>query len=62
MSDSIAQNSIVSNEIRGIIVSESHNNAIYNDTVSNSNSETEDKLVIFSLYVSLDSYFYYYSG
>jgi parallel beta-helix repeat protein len=37
----------VSNELRGIIVSESHNNEIYNNTVSNSGSGIE---------VSEDSY------
>jgi parallel beta-helix repeat protein len=47
MSDSVARNNIVSNELRGIIVSESHNNEIYNNTVSNSGSGIE---------VSEDSY------
>jgi poly(beta-D-mannuronate) C5 epimerase len=47
MSDSVARYNIVSNELRGIIVSESHNNEIYNNTVSNSGSGIE---------VSEDSY------
>jgi mannuronan 5-epimerase len=34
MYDSVARNNIVSNEVRGIIISESHNNEIYNNTVS----------------------------
>jgi parallel beta-helix repeat protein len=41
MSDSIARNNIVSNELRGIIVSESHNNEVYNNTVSSSGSGIE---------------------
>jgi parallel beta-helix repeat protein len=41
MSDSVARYNIVSNELRGIIVSESHNNEIYNNTVSNSGSGIE---------------------
>jgi parallel beta-helix repeat protein len=41
MSDSVARYNIVSNELRGIIVSESHNNKIYNNTVSNSGSGIE---------------------
>jgi poly(beta-D-mannuronate) C5 epimerase len=47
MSDSVARNNIVSNELRGIIVSDSHDNEIYNNTVSNSGSGIE---------VSEDSY------
>jgi parallel beta-helix repeat protein len=38
MFDSIARNNFVSNEDNGIVVSESHNNEIYNNTVSNSGS------------------------
>ena len=34
MFDSIARNNFVSNEDNGIVVSESHNNEIYNNTVS----------------------------
>ena len=41
MSDSVARYNTVSNELRGIIVSESHNNEIYNNTVSNSGSGIE---------------------
>jgi parallel beta-helix repeat protein len=41
MSDSVARNNIVSNELRGIIVSESHNNEVYNNTVSSSGSGIE---------------------
>ena len=47
MSDSVARYNTVSNELRGIIVSESHNNEIHNNTVSNSGSGIE---------VSEDSY------
>jgi mannuronan 5-epimerase len=36
MYDSIAANNIVSNEDNGIVISESHNNEIYNNTVSDS--------------------------
>jgi mannuronan 5-epimerase len=38
MSDSVARYNIVSNEEQGIVVSESHNNRIYNNTVSDSGS------------------------
>jgi mannuronan 5-epimerase len=38
MYDSVARNNIVSNEDRGIVISESHNNEIYNNTVSDSGS------------------------
>ena len=38
MFDSIARNNFVSNEDNGIVVSESHNNEIYSNTVSNSGS------------------------
>ncbi|MDQ3838579.1 MAG: right-handed parallel beta-helix repeat-containing protein, partial [Thermoproteota archaeon] len=41
MSDSVARNNIVSNELRGIIVSESHDNELYNNTVSSSGSGIE---------------------
>lgn len=41
MSDSVARNNIVSNELRGIIVSESHNNEVYNNTISSSGSGIE---------------------
>jgi mannuronan 5-epimerase len=41
MFDSVARYNIVSNELRGIIVSDSHNNEIYNNTVSNSGSGIE---------------------
>ncbi|HEU4446087.1 MAG TPA: right-handed parallel beta-helix repeat-containing protein [Nitrososphaeraceae archaeon] len=41
MSDSVARNNIVSNELRGIIVSESHNNEVYNNSVSSSGSGIE---------------------
>jgi parallel beta-helix repeat protein len=41
MYDSVARNNIVSNEVRGIIISESHNNEIYNNTVSDSGSGIE---------------------
>jgi mannuronan 5-epimerase len=41
MSDSVAKNNIVSNELGGIIVSESHNNEVYNNTVSSSGSGIE---------------------
>ena len=34
-------NNIVSNELRGIIVSESHNNEVYNNTISRSGSGIE---------------------
>jgi mannuronan 5-epimerase len=47
MFDSVARYNIVSNELRGIIVSDSHNNEIYNNIVSNSGSGIE---------VSEDSY------
>jgi poly(beta-D-mannuronate) C5 epimerase len=47
MFDSVARYNIVSNELRGIIVSDSHNNEIYNNTVLNSGSGIE---------VSEDSY------
>ncbi|MDQ6666840.1 MAG: right-handed parallel beta-helix repeat-containing protein, partial [Thermoproteota archaeon] len=36
MSNSIARNNIISNEIDGILVSQSNNNKIYNNTISNS--------------------------
>ena len=38
MTDSIARNNNVSNEDRGIVISESRNNEIYNNTVSDSGS------------------------
>ena len=38
MSDSVARYNIVSNEEQGIVISESHNNRIYNNTVSDSGS------------------------
>lgn len=38
MSDSIVRYNIVSNEEQGIVISESHNNRIYNNTVSDSGS------------------------
>jgi len=38
MYDSVARNNIVSNEDRGIVVSESHNNEIHNNTVLDSGS------------------------
>jgi len=38
MYDSVARYNIVSNEERGIVISESHNNTIYNNTVSSSGS------------------------
>ena len=41
MYDSIARNNIVSNEEQGIVVSESHNNEVYNNTVSSSGSGIE---------------------
>jgi mannuronan 5-epimerase len=41
MSDSVARNNIVSNELRGIIVSESHSNEVYNNTISRSGSGIE---------------------
>ena len=36
MHDSVARNNIVSNEDKAIVISESHNNEIYNNTVTNS--------------------------
>ena len=36
MSDSIARNNVISNEENAITISESHNNEIYNNTISNS--------------------------
>jgi parallel beta-helix repeat protein len=36
MSNSIARNNIISNEVDGILVSQSNNNRIYNNTISNS--------------------------
>ena len=36
MFDSVARNNIVNDEEQGIVISESHNNEIYNNTVSNS--------------------------
>ena len=36
MFDSIAKNNIVSNEDSGIIISESHNNEVYNNIISDS--------------------------
>ena len=36
MFDSVARNNIVSGEEQGIVISESHNNEIYNNTVSDS--------------------------
>jgi poly(beta-D-mannuronate) C5 epimerase len=41
MTDSIARNNDVSNEDRGIVISESSNNEIYNNTVSDSGSGIE---------------------
>ncbi|HZD36065.1 MAG TPA: right-handed parallel beta-helix repeat-containing protein [Nitrososphaeraceae archaeon] len=41
MTDSVARNNDVSNESRGIIISESSNNEIYNNRVSNSGSGIE---------------------
>jgi parallel beta-helix repeat protein len=41
MTDSIARNNSVSNEDRGIVISESPNNEIYNNTVSDSGSGIE---------------------
>ena len=38
MTDSIARDNYVSNEDNAIVISESHNNEIYNNTVSNSGS------------------------
>jgi parallel beta-helix repeat protein len=38
MYDSVARNNFVSNEENGIVISESHNNEIYNNTVSDSGS------------------------
>jgi parallel beta-helix repeat protein len=38
MYDSVARYNIVSNEEQGIVISESHNNEIYNNTVSGSGS------------------------
>lgn len=38
MTDSIARNNTISNEDRGIVISESHNNEVYNNTVSTSGS------------------------
>jgi parallel beta-helix repeat protein len=38
MYDSVARYNIVSNEERGIVISESHNNTIYDNTVSDSGS------------------------
>lgn len=38
MSDSVVRYNIVSNEEQGIVISESHNNRIYNNTVSDSGS------------------------
>ncbi len=38
MYDSVARNNIVSDEDRGIVVSESHNNEIHNNIVSDSGS------------------------
>ena len=36
MSNSIARNNVTSNEENAIVISESHDNEIYNDTISNS--------------------------
>jgi parallel beta-helix repeat protein len=36
MSNSIARNNIISNEVDGILVSQSDNNKIYNNTIANS--------------------------
>jgi parallel beta-helix repeat protein len=36
VSDSVARNNVISNEEQAITISESHNNEIYNNTVSNS--------------------------
>jgi parallel beta-helix repeat protein len=36
MSNSIARNNIISNEVDGILVSQSDNNKLYNNTISNS--------------------------
>jgi parallel beta-helix repeat protein len=41
MTDSIARNNDVRNEDRGIVISESSNNEIYNNTVSDSGSGIE---------------------
>ena len=38
MTDSIARNNIVSNEDNGIVISESHNNEVYNNIISDSGS------------------------
>jgi parallel beta-helix repeat protein len=38
MFDSIARNNLISNEDNGIVISESHNNAVYNNTISDSGS------------------------
>jgi mannuronan 5-epimerase len=38
MTDSIARNNLVSNEDNGIVISESHNNEVYNNIVSDSGS------------------------
>ena len=35
MSDSIARNTVISNEENAITISESHDNEIYNNTISN---------------------------
>ena len=36
MSDSVARNNVISNKEKAISISESHNNDIYNNTISNS--------------------------
>lgn len=36
MSDSVARNNVITNEEKAISISESHNNDIYNNTISNS--------------------------
>jgi parallel beta-helix repeat protein len=41
MSDSVARKNIVSNELRDIIVSDSHNDEVYNNTISSSGSGIE---------------------
>lgn len=36
MTNSVARNNVISNEVGGILVSPSNNNRIYNNTISNS--------------------------
>ena len=38
MFDSIVRNNIISNEDNGIVISESHNNEVYNNVISDSSS------------------------